>query len=830
MRQYWLVIFIFFLQLGFAQQPLKPNSLEIHEAIQKLNFFGNVMYVAAHPDDENTRLISYFSKHYHAHTTYVSITRGDGGQNLIGADLNEKLGLIRTQELLQARKIDGGHQLFTRAIDFGYSKTPEETLSTWNKEEVLADLVFAIRLNRPDIIINRFDHRTAGTTHGHHTSSAVLAMEAFDLASKKDAYPEQLQYVEIWQPKVIYFNDSWFFYRNREDFNKADHSNHLQFNIGEYYADLGLANNEIAALSRSMHKSQGFGNTGSRGDQVEYLELLKGELPDSKNVFSHIETGWDKLNAKNANQIEKLLNEVEDDFNFQKPSLSLPKLLEAYQLLSEANDSYWKTRKIQDLEDIIISCSGLFIEAITKQAYSNPGKEIQVYLEATNQSEAELNLASVTILGNNTAGIQNAILLPNQKNEWEVPIEIPQNQKWSNPFWLEKEPGKALYTIDEIAHRNLPKLENKLAVQFNLVMEGQQLQITRNLVYKYNDPVAGEVYENFMVLPSVSLTFEKEILVFSENKAKQVDLEIVNYGVEETVQIQIETQSGWTIEPASFEVDFSNPNESKKVTLQITPPKQASEFTLTAKALTSTDEYASKVEIIDYPHFTKQSLIQPNQLKLFRLDVQTKGKKVAYIQGAGDEVATAISELGYDVELLQVSSISKEKINGFDTVVIGIRAFNIAEEMDIKKDILFNYVAEGGNLIVQYNTSRGLQAEISPLPLELSRNRVTDEFAEVNFLAPEHPILNDPNQITSKDFEYWVQERGLYFPKSWDSAFTPILGMHDPNEALQKGSLVTTKYGKGYYTYTGLSFFRQLPAGVVGAYRLFANLLSLGNE
>jgi hypothetical protein len=361
-------------------------------------------------------------------------------------------------------------------------------------------------------------------------------------------------------------------------------------------------------------------------------------------------------------------------------------------------------------------------------------------------------------------------------------------------------------------------------------MEGQQLQITRNLVYKYNDPVAGEVYENFMVLPSVSLTFEKEILVFSENKAKQVDLEIVNYGVEETVQIQIETQSGWTIEPASFEVDFSNPNESKKVTLQITPPKQASEFTLTAKALTSTDEYASKVEIIDYPHFTKQSLIQPNQLKLFRLDVQTKGKKVAYIQGAGDEVATAISELGYDVELLQVSSISKEKINGFDTVVIGIRAFNIAEEMDIKKDILFNYVAEGGNLIVQYNTSRGLQAEISPLPLELSRNRVTDEFAEVNFLAPDHPILNYPNQITSKDFEYWVQERGLYFPKSWDSAFTPILGMHDPNEALQKGSLVTTKYGKGYYTYTGLSFFRQLPAGVVGAYRLFANLLSLGNE
>lgn len=830
MKRLCLAIFIFLIQFGFAQQLQKPSSVEVFEAIQKLNFFGNVMYVAAHPDDENTRLISYFAKHYHAHTTYISLTRGDGGQNLIGADLNEKLGLIRTQELLEARKIDGGHQLFTRAIDFGYSKNPDEALSTWNEKEVLADLVYAIRMNKPDIIVNRFDHRTPGTTHGHHTASAILAMQAFELAGQKDAFPEQLKQVETWQPKAIYFNDSWFFYESKEAFQQADHQQHLAINIGEFYADIGLSNNEIAALSRSMHKSQGFGNTGTRGDEMEYIELLKGELPNAENLFAHIETSWARLNTKAASKIQKLLNKVEAEFDYQNPSSSLPKLIAAYQLLDKAEDSFWKARKLAELEDIIVACSGLFLEARTKTAYTNPGKKVQVFIEATNQSETDVQLKSVKVLDNKTSNINSISLLPNQKNEWKTKVLIPKNQKLSNPFWLDKNPAKALYTVDELEHRNLPELENNLPVQFHVEIGGQPISITRNLIYKFNDPVDGEVYENFHILPPVSLAFEKEIMVFSDQKTKQVHIEVQNYGSKEKFQINLETASGWKVEPNVFEVEFSNSNETKKLQFNITPPKNASEFHLKSTVKTSTGNYVSKVELIDYPHIAQQSLIQPNELKLIKLDVNTKGENVAYIQGAGDEVAKAISELGYRVEEFSVDEISAEKLVSFDAVVVGIRAFNIYEDLAVKKEILFDYAKQGGNVIVQYNTSRGLKTSISPLPLQLSRNRVTDEYAEVQFLATEHPVLNSPNQITSTDFENWLQERGLYFSDQWSPEFTPILGMQDPNEPVLEGSLLVAPYGKGYFTYTGLSFFRQLPAGVTGAYRLFANLLSLGNE
>ena len=831
MKRICLVFFICLVQLSFAQQPPKPSAVEIFETIKKLNFFGNIMYVAAHPDDENTRLIAYFSKHYHAHTTYISLTRGDGGQNLLGADLNEKLGIIRTQELLAARKIDGGHQLFTRAIDFGYSKNPDEALSTWNKNEVLADLVFAIRKNKPDIIVNRFDHRTPGTTHGHHTASAILAMQAFDLSANKNAFPEQLKLVEPWQPQAIYFNDSWFFYINREAFQNANHEQHLAINMGEFYPDIGLHNSEIAALSRSMHKSQGFGNTGTRGDQIEYLELLKGELPSAENLFENIETSWKRLQDKQYKKIQQHLLQVEANFDYQNPHQSIPALVEAYTLLQQAKNSFWKDRKIKELKELIVACSGLFLEARTTETYTNPGKKVQVFVEVTNQSNTEIKLKSVRVLGSESNEINNINLLPNQKNEWETQIEIPLNQVSSNPFWLNQQPGKALYKVDEIWKRNLPEISNTLPIAFQLEINGQSFNITRNLVYKYNDPVDGEVYENFLILPPVSLSFQKNIMVFSGEEAKEVQLNLTNYGSTEALQINFNPTSAWKVEPEQLKVKFNNLNETQKVKLKVTPPKDASELNLMPKATNLNGiVYNSKVEVLDYTHIPKQSFIQPSQLQLIKLDVQTKGEKVAYIQGAGDDVAEAILELGYQVEVFSVEDISSEKLQSFDAVVVGIRAFNIYDAFAFKKQTLFNYVKNGGNLIVQYNTSRGLKTEISPLPLQLSRNRVTDEYAEVQFLAPNHPILNFPNKITPTDFENWVQERGLYFSDQWSDKFIAILGMQDPNEPILKGSLLTTTYGDGHFTYTGLSFFRQLPAGVKGAYRLLANLLSLGNE
>ena len=364
---------------SIAQESEKMSSSEIHDKIKKLNFLGSVLYVAAHPDDENTRLISYLSNNTHARTAYLSLTRGDGGQNLIGPELRESLGVLRTQELLAARKIDGGEQFFTRANDFGYSKHPDETLEIWNKKEVLNDVVWAIRKFRPDVIINRFDHRSPGTTHGHHTSSAMLSLEAFDIANDPKKYPEQLKNYNTWQPKRILFNTSWWFYGSREKFNEADKSNLINVDIGVYYPSKGLSNTEIAALSRSQHKCQGFGTAGSRGEKQEYLEYIKGDFPKNNNLFAGINTSWNRI--KEGNKIGALLNNIETNFNFQSPSSHVKELMKAYVLIQKIEDSYWREQKTKEISEIIEACTGLFIEGISDAPSTNIKMDNKINIE-----------------------------------------------------------------------------------------------------------------------------------------------------------------------------------------------------------------------------------------------------------------------------------------------------------------------------------------------------------------------------------------------------------------------------------------------------------------
>ncbi|HAH33823.1 MAG TPA: LmbE family protein, partial [Flavobacteriaceae bacterium] len=349
-----------------AQQPKKPTASQIYHKLEKLNFLGSALYVAAHPDDENTRLISYLANDLHANTAYLSLTRGDGGQNLIGPQIRELLGVIRTQELLAARATDGGKQLFTRANDFGYSKHPDETLEIWNKDEVLSDVVRAIRKFKPDVIINRFNHRNPGSTHGHHTASAMLSFEAFDLVGDATKFPETATTFGSWQPKRLLFNTSWWFYGSKEKFKKADKSKLVSVETGNYYPALGLSNGEIASLSRSMHKSQGFGSTGTRGKQTEYLEILKGEFPkDTTNVFDGIDTSWSRIQGGVA--IGKILNPLLDSFNFQDPSTIVPDLLLAYRLLQDTKQGHWRSIKLKELQALIVSCSGIFLEAVSSK-------------------------------------------------------------------------------------------------------------------------------------------------------------------------------------------------------------------------------------------------------------------------------------------------------------------------------------------------------------------------------------------------------------------------------------------------------------------------------
>ena len=828
MRKLIFALFLLSFSVNNAQAPEKWSSSEIYHHIKKLNFLGSVLYIAAHPDDENTRLISYFSNERNARTAYLSLTRGDGGQNLIGPELREQLGVIRTQELLAARRIDGGQQFFTRANDFGYSKTPSETLEIWNKDEVLGDVVWILRKFRPDVVINRFDHRTPGSTHGHHTSSAILSVEAFDLAGNRNTYQDQLQYVEPHQPERLYFNTSPWFYGGDEAFMEADKSNFVSFDTGVYFPLKGLSNPEIASLSRSQHRSQGFGSTGSRGKQMEYLEFLKGEpAADSLDIFEGIDTTWGRIEG--GKEIGEILYDVEKNFDFEYPSKSLPGLIKAYELIRKLENEHWKEIKTEEIKKIIYAASGMYLEATAAEPSTTPSEELQVHLEAINRSDAEISLSSVELTPNNSKMDPQVDLRNNEGWDGSMTFKIPADASYTSPYWLEEKGSMGMYTVKDQKLRGLPETPLNTHATFNVFINGTRLSFQKPIVYKFNDEVYGETYKNFEVVPPVDIKFQDEVLIFSDTSPKEITIQVTANRPNVQGTLNLEAGKGWKIEPLETSFSIAQSGGISNLLFKITPPEGQNEAKLLPTATINGNTYNKELIEIDYEHFPDQNLVLPASLKLVKLNISKKGQNIAYIEGAGDVVPESLEQIGYDVVKISPSAISEEYLKKFDAVVLGIRAYNIVEELKYKQQALFDYVKQGGTVIVQYNTSRGLLLDnLAPYNLNLSRDRVTNENAEVNFLAPEHPVLNSPNKLTKADFEGWVQERGLYFPGSWDENFTPILSMHDKNETPKSGSLLVAKYGKGYYIYTGLSFFRQFPEAVPGAFRLFANLISIG--
>lgn len=830
MGRFLSVIIVLILSFNslFAQQPPKPTSSEIFHSLEKLNFLGTALYLAAHPDDENTRLISYLENDVNARTAYLSITRGDGGQNLIGPELGPLLGVIRTQELLEARKIDGGEQFFTRANDFGYSKHPDETFEIWNKEKVLSDVVLAIRKLKPDVIINRFDHRSAGETHGHHTASALLGKEAFEIANDASKFPASANDFGVWQPERLFFNTSWWFYGSQEAFDKADKSKLVSLETGEYFPVLGLSNGEIAAYSRSMHKSQGFGNTGSRGGETEYLELLKGNLPQNNNLFDGINTSWSRVDG--GKEIGDILNPLAANFNFKNPSEMLPELLKAYPLVLNIKDAHWREIKLNQLKQLILDCGGIFLEAVSEKNSVSPNESFQIKVEAVNRGNTPILFKDLKNSKGETLMVINENLQPNQKKEVTTTlISKKQTPLYSSPYWLMEKGTVGMYSAPQqlIGIPETPAPEHLI---FELTFGDLTIPFSKNVVYKFNDAVAGEVYQPFEVLPDVTVAFAEKVLIFASNEPKEIPV-IIRAGrdnINGTVSLQ--HPAGWAVSPSQT-YQLSRKGETQTLVFTVTPPENQSEGIL--KPLVQLDDAFFDKELIEikYGHIPPQSVLMPAEANLVRLDIEKKGQNIGYINGAGDEVAESLRQIGYTVITIPPSKINAETLQDFDAIVIGIRAYNMVPELTFAQTVLNKYVENGGTLILQYNTSRDLLTEnIAPYPLSLSRDRVTEENSEVKFLNPEHPVLNFPNKITQADFEGWVQERGLYFPNEWAKEFTPILGMKDKNEPQAKGSLLVANYGKGYYIYTGLSFFRELPAGVSGAYRLFANLLSLGND
>ena len=820
---YISVSFLFISIMSFGQKPAKLSSNQIYEKIQKLNFLGTALYIAAHPDDENTRLISYLANHLKARTGYLSLTRGDGGQNLIGPEIGELLGVIRTQELIAARNIDGGEQFFTRANDFGFSKHPDETFGIWEKEKVLSDVVWAIRTFKPDVIINRFNHETPGSTHGHHTTSAMLSVEAFDLVGDENQFSEQLKFTNVWQPKRLFFNTSSWFYRNSDDFQNAT-KELSKVDVGIFYPLKGLSNNELASMASSQHLCQGFGRLTTRGNENEYLEFLKGDtLADKNDIFSGIDTTWKRVEG--GNEIGEILSKIEQDFDFVTPSNHLLKLLEAYQKVMSLKDDYWREIKQKQLLEIIEACTGLYLEVSAESSTASPDDKISVNFELINRSQIPVQLTSVKSTLDDKTIFKGLDLSHNQRFNFKEIILI-KTSNFTSPYWLKNESTLGLYNVENQSLIGKPATPREAKIEFNLVINYTPITITKNIIRRYAESDKGEIYEPFEILPKVTTKLIEKVLIFSDSIPKKVAVEIRAGSNFINGNVTLQVPQNWRIEPENHHFDILQKNDRQVVEFLVFPPKNQQEGTLKVLATINEKEFNKELIEINYNHIPKQSVLLNSEAKIVRLNIEKSGNNIGYIKGAGDLIPESLRQIGYQVEEIMPSEINEVKLQKYDAIILGIRAYNVIDNLKFKQKYLLDFVENGGNLIVQYNTDRGVDVA-APFMLKLSNDRVTDESSEVLFLDEAHPILNFPNKITQDDFKDWIQERGLYFPSSWGEEFTPIFSMHDKGESPKKGSLLIAKFGKGNYIYTGLSFFRELPSGVSGAYKLFANMLSL---
>ena len=813
-----------------AQAPKKMTSGEIYQDLEKLGFLGSVLYVAAHPDDENTRLISYLANEKKALTTYLSLTRGDGGQNLIGTEISELLGVMRTQELLMARSVDNGNQMFSRANDFGYSKNAEETIKIWDTEQVKADVVWSIRKMRPDVIINRFDHRTSGATHGHHTASAQLSFELFEKAMDKTAYPAQLKYVDTWQPKRLFFNTSWWFYGSEDKFKKADKSTLMSIDVGVYFPLLGKSNTEIAAESRSKHKCQGFGSTGTRGMQLEYLELLKGDLPPGKaDIFEGINTTWSRVEGGEG--IQTLIQDVVKKFDFKNPSKSVPYLIKIYLAIQQTKDPFWKEIKTKEVKDLIAACSGLYLEAKTNMHKATAGEMLNVDIEAINRLDADINLVSIKGKGIEVDTMTSLPLTNNEIFKWTKTTVVPENTPLTAPYWLTKKGSLGLYNVEDQAIIGSPETKRTLKVVFTLNIDGVEIDYEKEIVHKFNSPKNGETFRPLEIVPRLSVKVKEPVYIFASNEPKDIVLTVHAWVKGQSGVLSIPLPKGWKSNPQNISFTIDQKGESKDFVFSITPPSKGQEIYINPEIKSNNEVFTNQIIDIDYDHIPFQTVVQQSESKLSRIDIEIRGKRIAYVMGAGDEVPANLRQIGYDVDLIKANDISANALKTYDALVLGVRAYNTLDELKFKQSEVLKYISEGGTVIVQYNTANGLVTkDLGPYSLTLSRNRVSVEEAEMRFLNPQHEVLNSPNKITPKDFDGWVQERGLYFPDEWDVNYTPVLSSNDPSEKPSDGILLVAKYGDGHYIYTGLSFFRELPAGVSGAFRLFANMISIGKD
>ena len=797
----------------------EPATNSASALLQELNSFremGSVLYVAAHPDDENTLLLAYLARGRNYRTAYLSLTRGDGGQNVLGPEFDEKLGVARTQELLAARRLDGGRQYFTRAVDFGFSKDYQETLRIWDRQQILSDVVRVIREFRPDVVINRFSTQPGGT-HGHHTASAVLGLEAFKLAGDPAAFPEQ--HLPPWQPKRILVNG-----RGSEG--------SIRMEISGNDPVLNLPFTELAARSRAMHKTQGFDNFrgfgGGNGPRSETFQVLAGE-PATNDIFDGIDTTWNRVPG--GSEIATLAAEAIAQFNPQEVAASVPALLKLHALLAALPDKDpVVAEKSAQLDHLLQSCLGLHVETTISQAEVVPGETMRLTHAVMVGSALPVRWVAVKYPG---VGGETRVATDLQANVASAVVsgqKLPANTPLSQPYWLREDHAPGTFTVDNPALIGQPENPPVFPVQYVFEVGGQTLLLPDEPVELLTNSTAGVIRRQLDVISPVALKLGSDVVLFAPGKSRPVEVTITAFRASQSGTLQLETPDGWNATPAKQSFALHAVGEQQTLRFEVTAPAQTAAARIVAGAEIGGQRYRNQREEISYPHIPRQLLQPAAAFKALSLDLAIRGQKVGYLPGAGDNVAAAIQQMGYAVTRLGGDDLTTNRLRDFDAVVLGVRAFNVRTDLASHLPALFAYVAGGGTLIEQYNRpgNDAKTEQLAPYNLRISGDRVTDKTAAMTFLAPENPVLNIPNKITNADFDGWVQERGIYFPNQWDDHFTPILACNDPGESPLKGALLVAPYGQGHFVYTSLVFFRELPAGVPGAYRLFANLLSLG--
>lgn len=804
MKKSLFVLFLFGTIYAAANDPASKLFVDL----QKLQSLKRVLYIAAHPDDENTRALAWFSLGEKAETAYLSLTRGDGGQNLIGNELSEQLGVLRTQELLAARSYDGASQYFTRAVDFGYSKSADESFDKWGKDELLSDVVLMIRKFKPDVIVTRFPpDKRAG--HGHHTASAILAIEAFEKAADKNFLPNQVQEYGTWQTTSLYWNASNWWNKNIDEEAK-DNKNFLVADIGGYNALLGQSYNEIGTIARSQHKCQGFGAIVERGSRKEYFEHMKGAKL-SGSFFEKNKKSWSKIIDK---EFEDRINGLVAGFDFLNPENNVSDLIELSNALNKLPNSFFKSEKLKRCNDLIINCLGLHAELLASDfVYQNEDSSF-FKLELLNRSEIPVAI----IMDGKTIELE-------QNKPYSNAIQLKNNKAVSNPYWL-NESFTTLFKVEDKINLLQPESFASFTKEITLLVVNDTVKIPLDGIYKWRIPSYGEKSREVIKTPSFSVNFDQKSAILKPGAEKIIKLKVHSFTPNLKEKLTIELPEGWEANKTEFDIDLAKTHEEKwlEITLKSTDKSKSGAL----KLKNSKGETVKSYTEIAYDHIPTQVIFGNAEIKCVKIDAKIKQGKIAYITGVVDAVPAAIEQLGFSVKTFEVSELAGVDLSEFQTVVLGIRIYNVHPELRNFDAKLFDYVKNGGNVVMQYNTAsrRKTMLPFGPVPFELTRNRVTEEDAEVKFLAPNHPILNTPNKITKDDFDNWVQERGLYFAGNWDKSYTPLFSWHDKGEDDQEGALIVTKYGKGQFVYTGISFFRELPNGVEGAYRLFANILS----